>query len=890
MPTLREWLRRLLGTIRPGRRDRDLEDELRSHLALAADARGHGQAPAHAATRSARLDAVGLLQALDALRDQRGVPWVADLARDVRHGLRTFRRSPLFASVAVLTLALGIGANTAIFSLADAALLRPLPVTRPRTLVLLRQQVAGSSIFPFTSAAAEHLAQSRDVLAGLAVFRPLLNAHVAVDGEPEQALAQLISGNYHAVLGVRVVLGRAITEQDRDPVAVISTRYWRRRFGGRADVLGRAVELNGRPFTIVGVTGQEFFGTQPGRHVDVTVPLSAGSLMMGPNARWLYLIGRLAPGVSREQAQVALHARWTQLAPSGSQSGAPGAQSGPPVTLEVEAGAQGLNELRREFSMPLRLLMAAMGVVLLLASANLAGLLIVRSSARQQEMAVRLALGAGRWRIVRQLLTESALLSAMGAAAGFVLAHQTTGLLLAMLSRGRTPIALDVTPNVRTLVFAAAVTVLTTILFALLPALTNSQVGLRSRVREGGHGPAGRGGWGRAMAAVQVALLVVLLTSAGLFVRTLQKLRSVDAGLQQHQVLAVGIPRGPGARGAIDRAVSDDLQARLSALPGVQSVSVSMDTPFGGEMSMAAGMTVPGRPAVPPDAPPVYHNFVGPRFFETMGIPLLAGRDFGPGDEERGPRAVIVSASLARRYFGDLDPIGRQVHFVAVTGPAEVTASVIGVAKDVRYTSLRTDAPLVLYRPARQDANAPAHTVLIRTTSSDAAAVAPSVRAILRTAAPALPPPSIVRAEDQLAAALVGERMLAFLSSAIGGLAAVLAAIGIYSTAASTVGRRRREIGIRLALGAHPEAVVQMIVRDVAGMVLAGLGVGVLASVVAGQAARGVLGLMLFELSPSNPFVLATSVATILLVACLAAYLPVRRASRIDPVAVIRQD
>lgn len=881
MSSLREWLRRMWDTLRPARHDRDLENELRSHLALAHEAgRRAGAAPETA--RTVALDAGGLAQAMDALRDQRGVPLVADLARDVRYGLRTFRRGPLFASAAVLTLSLSIGANTAIFSLADAALLRPLPVNRPRDLVILRQQVADSRVFPFTSAAAEHLALSRDVLAGLAVFRPLLNAQVAVNGEPEQALAQLVSGNYHAVLGVRTVLGRTITERDRDPVAVISHRYWRRRFGGDADVVGRAVEMNGRSFTIVGVTAPGFFGTQPGRHVDVTAPLSAGSLLTGPNARWLYLIGRLVPGVSHEQARVALNARWTQLATSSSPSGAP-------VTLEVEAGAQGLNELRREFAVPLRLLMAAMGVVLLLASANLAGLLIVRSSARQQEMAVRLALGAGRWRIVRQLLTESALLAAMGGAAGVVLAHQTAGLLLAMLSRGRTPIALDVSPNVRTLAFAAATTILTAILFGLLPALTGSRLALQSTVRAGGHVVA-RGRWGRAMVAAQVALLVVLLTSAGLFVRTLQKLRAVDPGFQHDQVLVVGIPRGPGARGPIDRTVYDNLEARLSALAGVQSVSVSMDTPFGGEMSMAAGMIVPARRAGPDDATPVYHNFVGPRFFETMGIPLLAGRDFGSGDDERGPRAVIVSASLARRYFGDEDPIGRQVGFVAVTGPGEVMASVIGVVRDVRYTSLRRDAPLVIYRAARQETAAPTHTFLIRTSSSDAGAMAPSVRAALRAAAPALPPPSIVRAEDQLAGVLVGERLLAFLSSAIGVLAAVLAAIGIYGTVASTVGRCRREIGIRLALGAHPRAVVQMIVRDVSKMVVAGLAVGVLVSVVAGQSAGGALGSMLFELSPSNPFVMTSSVVAILLVACFAAYLPARRASRIDPVAVVRQE
>jgi predicted permease len=655
MATLREWVTRVGGTLRPGSRDAELEAELRLHLELASeDERRRGSSSAEAA-RAAAIRAGGVAQAMEALRDQRGVPWLADLPRDLHYGLHALRRNPMFASVAVLTLALGIGANSAIFSLADAVLLRTLPVSNPRELVVLRQHGPARDIFPFTSAAAADLAESRDVLSGLAAFRPTPNTHVSVNGETELATTQLVSGNYHAVLGVHAVLGRTLTEQDREPVAVISHRYWQQRFAREPNVVGRVLEMQGRPYTIVGVTPREFFGTQPGRHIDVTAPLGAQTGTMPPNAKWLYLIGRLGPGVSREQARAALRVRWAQLTAAGSST------SRPPDSLELDSGAQGLNELRRQFSLPLRILMAAVGVVLLVACANLAGLLIVRSSARQQEIAVRLALGAARGRIVRQLLTESALLAAAGGAAGVALAYWVTDLLLAMMSRGRAPIVLDVTPNVRTLAFAAAVTIVATALFGLLPALGAGRTDVQPRLKPRASGAdRTRSAWGPAMLAAQVSLLVLLLTSAGLFTRTLQKLRSVDAGFRQDQVLVVRVSTGPAYPEARKRALYEELNARFGALPAVQSVSMSMDSP-GGDLSMGAGITIPGRPAEPEDAPQVYHNYVGPRFFETMGIPVLAGRDFDFSDDERTASHVAINDSVARRYFRDEDPLGREI-------------------------------------------------------------------------------------------------------------------------------------------------------------------------------------------------------------------------------------
>jgi predicted permease len=885
MATLREWVMRLWGTLRPRRRDAELEAELRLHLELAAEderRRGNGSEDAG---RTAAIRSGGLAQAMEAMREQRGLPWLGDLARDLRYGLRGLRRNPLFASVAVLTLALGIGANTAIFSLADAVLLRTLPVSTPRDLVVLRQHGPTGDIFPFTSAAAEELAGSHDVISALAAFRPVLNTHVTVNGETELALTQSVSGNYHAMLGVQAIIGRTLTEQDREPVIVISHRYWHRRFAADHNIVGRALEMQGRSFTIVGVTPPEFFGTQPGRYVDVTAPLGTLTRTPPPNARWLYLVGRLAPGVSREQARAALQPRWAPLAAAQS------APLGPPVTLELDSGAQGLNELRREFSMPLQILMAAVGVVLLATCANLAGLLIVRSSTRQQEIAVRLSLGAARAQIVRQLLTESALLAAVGGAAGMALAYGLTNLLLAMMSRGRAPIVLDVGPNPRTLAFAIAVTSVTAVLFGLLPALGATRTDLLPSLKRGASGTDGsRNTWGRAMVAAQVALLVLLLTSAGLFTRTLQKLRAVDAGFRQDQVLVVGVARGSAYPDARARTLYDDLYGRLDALPGVQAVSMSMDTPPAGELSMCGGIAVPGRPAGRDYDPPVCQNFVGPRFFETMGIPVMAGRDFALGDDERAPQCVVISESVARRYFRGENPLGRQLLVGGAIPRTRVPASIVGVVKDVRYTSLRSDAPMMIYRPYRQDSGAPANTFLIRTSSGTSEALTPLLHAAIRTAAPALPPPSVVRLEDLVAGVLVEERMLAALSSAIGVLATILAAIGIYSTVASAVARRQREIGIRMALGALPGQVARMVASEAFGMVASGLAIGIPAAIATALAARAVLAGVLFELSPTDPLILSSSAIAILTIASLAAYLPARRASRIDPVAAVKYE
>jgi predicted permease len=830
---------------------------------------------------------------------RRGAAWFHDMLRDVRYGARALGRDPAFTIVAVLTLALGIGANTAIFTLTDAVLLRSLPATNPSALIVLRQHGPSGDSFPFTSAAAEHLAGSRDVLSGLAAFRPASGTRVSVDGEPELALTQSVSGNYYAVLGVRASIGRTLTDRDRDPVAVISHRYWERRFGGDPHIAGRGITLQGRSFTIVGVTPPEFFGTQPGRHVDVTTPLAAQLTAPPLNTRWLYLIGRLKPGVTREQALAALRVRWASQAPQGRR----------PLVLEIDSGAQGLNELRREFSLPLRVLTLAVGIVLLVACANLAGLLVVRSAARQHEIALRRSLGATRGRLVRQLLTESALLAVIGGAAGALLAQWATPVLLAVIARGRGAIALDLAPNVRTLVFAAAITIVAVVLFGLLPAWGAAGADLHTSSK-GGRFAADRTErrWDRAMVAAQVALLVPLLTSAGLFTRTLLNLRAVDAGFHAEAVFVAGVNTGPGTRDADVRRLRESLAARFAALPGVQSVTMAMDTPPAGEMSMCAGVSVPGRARENGDGHDdtvTCHNFVGPRFFATLGIPVLAGRDVEEGDREGTLPVVFISESVARRYFADDDPLGRQLDVLAARPPARVTAVVAGVVKDVRYTSPRADAPMMVYRPYRQETGAPADSFLIRTSSTlpgtaslndnrgarrdagghaggaaSAAALLPLLQATVREVAPSLPPPSVVSLDDRVDSALAEERLLAALASTLGALASILAAIGVYSMVAATIARRQQEIGIRMALGAVPNQIARMIAGETFTMIAAGLGIGIPAAIAAARAAHAVLSPMLFDVSPVDPLSVTGSAIAILIMASIAACVPVRRAAR----------
>jgi predicted permease len=816
-------------------------------------------------------------------RDARGTRWLLDAARDMRHAVRQMRKHPAAALVAALSLGLSIGASAAIFSLVDAVLLRPLPVPSPDRLVLLGEQEGDRQILSWGVAHFQSFAQS-PALSGVCAFRPRITFSVTRDGQAEVAASQLLSGGCYEILGLRPQLGRLFTDEDdragdAGPVAVISDGFWRRQFAADPHVVGRSLELKGHSVTIVGVTPPEFLGLEPGRAVDISLPISLqpwampGPLLAEPKLRWLRLIARLAPNVSRDRAEAELAARWAQLATPS--SGAAGASR-----FALLDGAQGLSDLRAKFARPLRLLFGAVALLLVLACANLASLTLARNQVRAVEVTLRLALGASRGRVVRQLFTESLALSLVAGAAGLTIAFWASRTIVALLSRGRTPIVLSVGWDPRVLAFTILISLLASLLFGLWPALKASRAALQPDLQASARTLAGsRRMRGNTLIAAQTALSIVLVIAAALFVRSLARLYALDVGVNtQHVMLvAVGAGLGPGMPGArnVTPSVLSDFYDRLSGTPGIQSVTTAMDLPFGGSASYQAGVSVPDQPTPPDEV--VSYNFVGPRFFETMGIPLPAGRDFQASDDARHPAVGVISQSLALRYFHGANPIGR--HLQSNKGEVEV----VGVAKDVPYDGVRSEREPVLYRPQRQGWQG-ASTFAIRA-GVPPATLATVVRQALREVAPSVPIVSMTSLADQFDASIATERLLANIAAFFGSMALLLVAIGMYGTLASSLAQRTREFGVRRALGASNGELVRMILARALTPVSLGLAIGMPAALAVTRLAAAVL----FGVTPRDPLTYVASAGALPLVAAIAAAVPARSAIRTSVIAALRQ-
>ena len=887
---MRKLLERVLATVMRGRRDGDLDDEIRAHLDLLASEYERGGMSATDARYAARR-AFGAVEPMkEVYRDRQTLRWIEDLRRDVRYALRGLRRSPGFAAVAVLTLTLGIGANTAIFTLVDAVLLKPLPVRAPAGLVVPSYQVEGRRMMPFTAYQFRAVRENRDVLTDIAAFRPL-SVSVTYHGDSEIASGQLVSGSYHELLGVSAVLGRTLTPADdsasaSQPAAVIGYGYWQRRFGGTADAIGRSIEVNGRPFTIIGVTPRGFGGTEAGRPVDVTVPLSMQPGVFGARfllddrieARWLYLIGRLAPDVPRERAQVVLSVALDRVRASRQSSSRPA----PAQTFELLDGSQGLNNLRERFSLPLRLLMAMVAIVLIIACANLATLLLARSGARRQEMRVRLSIGASRGRLVRQLLTESVLLSGIGGALGIGLAYLAGDSLVQIMSRGATlPIELDLSLNARTLLFTAVVSVTAGVVFGLAPAFRAWHLGALTAVRATTAGAGGR--WSQGLIAAQVTLCVLLLVEAGLFTRSLIALRGVNAGFTDAHsiVLADMRTRSNDSADLVARQIDlfRALTARAQTLRA-RSVSFSMDMPLAGGHSYGENIDVPGR-AREANESVVWFNFVGPRYLETMGI-AVEGRDIRADDKEGRAPVAVISRSLARHYFPNQNALGKRIR----TKREEV--EIVGVAADVNYTTLR-DAPTeMIYLPfvqSRGSSGVGLVTIALRTMGG-AAETETALRAQMPLIAPDLMVAQLGTLDERRDGTLARERIVSVLSICFGGLALMLGSIGLYGTLSYSVARRRGEIGVRMALGAEWSRLVRMVVGESIKPVIGGI---VLGLPLAFGAAR-VSERLLFGVRAGDPATFMLTVAILLCAAGCAAVLPARRAASVDPVVALRTE
>jgi putative ABC transport system permease protein len=819
------------------------------------------------------------------------------MLNDLGYALRLLRKRPGFTAAVALSLGLGIGANTAIFSLINAVLWRTLPVADPEHLLLLTHG-SGSSFFGgFTYQQYRDLRDKGPRHADLAAWSTA-RFNLSIDGVLEPTLqGQLVSGNYFSVLGVDPRAGRAIGPEDDvtingHPVAMISYGYWKRRFGLAPSAIGREISISGTRFTIIGTTPPEFFGVEVGTSPDVFVPVmmqptvmpDVENLLADPiiYSTWLQVIGRLAPGVTAPQAAGELEPLFMQLVPA--PKFAPRGTPPEPQKLVFAPAATGISALRRQFSQPLFILMGIVGIVLLIACANTANLLLARAASRSAEIGVRLALGAGRARLVRQLLVESVLLALIGGACGVLIALGSTRWLVAYMSAGRAPIALDLNPDVRILVFTGAVSLLTGILFGLAPALRATRVDLAPALRHVARSVHGGLRAGKLLCVVQVALSLVLLIGAGLFVRSLQRLVNQDPGVARDRVLIVRVePKGsdqrniPGTTARLDR-IYRDLQARVSGIAGVTSCSLAQFTPTtlrGNNVPFALPSGEEKRALVP---------MVYPNFFGTMGIGLLAGRDFNEADlAPNSPLVAVVNETFARQAFNG-NAVGQRLR------QRNDLIEIVGVVRDSRYTNLRGETPPIVYQTFLQTRTGRGQMALYVRIGPEPGVVLPHVRAAVQEIDRDLPLFEVRTLAAEMDAVLIQERLIATLSAVFSTLALVLASVGLYGLLAFSVVERTGEMGIRMALGATRTGVVWTVMREGLLLVAAGVAIGVPAALGVARIASNQISGLLFGLRATDPATIAGAGVLLALVAAAAAYIPARRASMVDPMVALRNE
>jgi predicted permease len=899
--------RRLRSTRR--RQEADLERELQDHLELEAEEQREAGLAVDDAAYAARRTLGNATQIKEEVRDMWRSKSLADLAQDLRHGWRTMRHSPGLTVMAVLSLALGIGANTAIFSLMNAVMMRELPVKNPGQLVLLGTGREGGSTDDFAATDLysyrfyREMEQKNRVFSAVSAVLSLtfdgMHGAIGGAGELEPMNVQLVSGMYFPMLGVRPVLGRAFTQADDEPtgghpIAVISYSWWKRRFARDPFILGKTVTLGSTVYTIIGVTPPEFFGTTVGQSPDLWIPLSMEKQVApgwnGLNDKWfqsLYILGRLKPRVTIAQAHanVNLLARqiWHEYA-------------GPVLTKEqqlalkranikITPAANGLSRLRFEFSLPLEILMAVVGLVLLIACANIANLLLARATSRQREIAVRLAIGAGRTRLIRQMLTESLLMAFVGGALGVAFAWWASEALLAMVSVGPEPLPLSVAPDTRVLVFTLLVSVFTALLFGSAPAMRATRVDLLPALKDGrGTASLGRdSSLSRALIVSQVALSLVLLIGAGLFLRTLVNLADVNTGFDKRNVLLFAIDPVDVGYKQNSRLVSlyRDIEQRVNAQPGVRSASISFFT-FN-EGAWADPVLVEGRSPVPEANNDVIHNVVGPGYFATMGIPILLGRVFGAHDTATSPKVAVINETMARQFFPGGSPLGRR--FGIGNDPKHSSdIEVVGVVKDAKYMSLRERLWPAAYYPYTQRMGY--YGDLEVRYSGDPGAVISEVRNAVHEVDHSLPVTYNNTLAEQVDRSIASQTLIARLSAFFGFVAVFLACIGIYGLMSYAVTRRTNEIGIRMALGAGRSSVLSMVMRESLILVVGGIAIGVPVALAASRLASR----MLFGLSGADPLSILGAAVLMAAFAVLASYIPARKASRVDPVMALRYE
>jgi predicted permease len=873
------WMR-AKALVHRRRLDRDLDEELTFHLAMRA--RKYGDDPAaHAA---ARRQFGNPTRIRETCRELWTFASLETLWQDLRYAVRTLAKTRAFSVVAILSLALGIGANTAIFSLMDVMLLRTLPVKNPQELVeFVRAVPDGAMMTNLPYSVFTSFRQDRSVLSDVFAISSASFAFRG-GGATDRVSAHTVSGGYFPALGVNALLGRTIAPDDDRPgamnhVAVLSYAFWSRRLGSDPAILGATVRLSNETYTVIGVMTPEFFGVDRSKLPDLWIPLAAR-----PTAQ-AWVLGRLKPGVSAAQARIQLAPLFQQALesrPMGSST-VQNRKAFLSQRLLVNPAAQGTSDLRWSYwkgSGTLKILFGLTGLVLLIACANLANLLMARSTARSREIGIRLALGAGRWRIVRQFLTENLLLSLTGGALGLLAAAWAHRLMLGFLVRDPLTVALDFRLDYRILGVGLALSIATSLLFGLAPAIRATGAGpagaLHATRRQRGTAnlPLAKG-----LLAIQMALSMVLLVGAGLFGQSLRNLGAVDLGLARENLMLIKVSPS-GKTPEVRRQFWTGLTERVSRLPGVRSMALAGDAVFGnGGWNQSVWIERPGQPA---QEAGVSDNHVSAGFFATAGIPILAGREFGGQDGENAPQVALVNQSFARRFFRDEDPIGKRFGRGA---EASGLYAVVGVVGDAKYGNVREQMRPMVFHPLMQEEPMDSLVLHVRAASTPTA-LAPSIRReilaldsdVLITEARTLP--------EEIRSQLRQDRMFAALANFFALLALALGAIGIYGIVAYRVAHRTAEIGVRMALGAQRSDVLWLIMRETVVLLVAGAAIGVPAALAAARLIKN----LLFGLTPSDPLTIACATAVLCAAGALAGFLPARRAASLEPTLALRGD
>jgi predicted permease len=864
--------RKILAFLQRRRLDRELAEEIETHRALLEQSAGR---------LAARRQMGNITLAQEESRDMwtfRQLEWII---QDSRVALRGLRRSPAFTSVAIASLALGIGANTAIFSFVNAILLKRLPVPHPErlvTLALVDHGQRGGVVWPLQEV--NEVAKKTTTLDGMFGWftRPVSFSFGATGGGAAKWInGEMVTGQYFRTLQVQPAIGRLFDDDDvrnaaGNPVCVLSYAFWQREFDGDSAIVGRSVLLNGHAYRVLGVTAHGFNGAALQQRFDVVVPATRvldfmpafGAMDWMNRLSWMAPMARLKPGVSAVQAQKEIE----RLSPDWRKR-----------ELVFDDGSQGFNPTRSQFGQPILALMAVVALVLLVACANLANLLLARAQARAKEFTVRLSIGASRGRLIRQLLVESVLLALGGGAAGVALAFWIGQSLIAFLNANRSSIyALHFEPDARVLAFSILLSFATAVLFGWAPAWQATRPDLVPRLQQepSASGPAGRVLVRRSLVVFQIALSVVIVFAAGLLTRTLRSLTTVDLGFQPERVIAMTVdPAASGHSAAEASAIFDEILKRARELPGVKAASLAANPPFG-SISLSMTIRVPGLAS----EPVAVFDFVSPHYFQTLGQPLLRGRDFDERDNPNTSRVAIVNEKLVRHYFSGLDPIGKKFRQGQNGGDIEI----VGVVRDAREGNARHDAYETVYLPEKQGTTS--GLTLLARTADDPGRVIASLLGVVQSIDRRLPVYSVHTLDIDVQAGFSSEKILGFLSTLFAALATLLAGIGLYGVLAYSVLRRTREIGIRFAVGAQRGDVARLFARESLALVLAGLAIGAPVALVSARA----LGSLLFGVSATDSVTLLLSLVVLALAALLATSIPLARAARVDPMSALRHE